>query len=222
MTGPNVAPTAPMVAGKLRFGVHACSGEDPDYPARELLYHSAHTRGWQTPRFCRYPQEVVLRLDRPARVQQIQILSHEYKITQRLEIFVGVPPPGETDPERCSFRRLGHLSFHTNERTNYQARELKTVHINDPAVLIKFVVNGPHVNQHNVYNQARWLCLLAAAALPPLRVGVECSPLPHARRSASSPSTSSASPCPRLPPERRRGCRVSGPSTRRRATLRWR
>jgi len=139
--------------GKLRFSIHSVSGEDPDYPARELLYHSAHTRGWQTPRFCRYPQEVVLRLDRPSRVQQIQILSHEYKIAQRLEIFVGTLPPGEDDVSRCAFKRLGHLSFHSNEKTNFQARELKTVHVSHAAHLVKLSLQGPHMNQHNIYNQ---------------------------------------------------------------------
>ena len=59
-------------AGKLRFTVHSTSGEvrprcdacdlcaetlqlsclqDPDYPARELLFHSPQTRGWQSPRY---------------------------------------------------------------------------------------------------------------------------------------------------------------------------
>lgn len=31
-------------------------------------------------RFCTYPQEVVLRLEEPAKLEQIQILSHEYKV----------------------------------------------------------------------------------------------------------------------------------------------
>jgi hypothetical protein len=31
-------------------------------------------------RFCKYPQELVLRLERPSKVQQIQILAHEYKV----------------------------------------------------------------------------------------------------------------------------------------------
>lgn len=33
-------------------------------------------------RFCKYPQELVLRLERPSKVQQIQILAHEYKVRQ--------------------------------------------------------------------------------------------------------------------------------------------
>lgn len=36
---------------KLRFTIVTFSGEDPDYPVRELLFHSPQTRGWQTPRY---------------------------------------------------------------------------------------------------------------------------------------------------------------------------
>jgi hypothetical protein len=31
-------------------------------------------------RFCKYPQEIVLRLEKPSKIGQIQILAHEYKV----------------------------------------------------------------------------------------------------------------------------------------------
>ena len=34
-------------------------------------------------RFSRFPQEIVLRLEEPSKVHQIQILSHEYKVKFR-------------------------------------------------------------------------------------------------------------------------------------------
>ncbi len=33
-----------------------CSSEDPEFPATELNAHSPHTLGWQSARFCEYPQ----------------------------------------------------------------------------------------------------------------------------------------------------------------------
>jgi hypothetical protein len=36
----------------------------------------------------------------------------------------------DTDPNNCVFKRLGYLSFDSNERSNHQARELKSVHVN--------------------------------------------------------------------------------------------
>ncbi|PNW77316.1 hypothetical protein CHLRE_10g431150v5 [Chlamydomonas reinhardtii] len=145
---------------KLRFTIHACSGEDTDYPVRELLYHSPQTRGWQSPRFCKYPQEIVLRLEQTCKVQQIQILAHEYKIATRVEVFVGAPQnPLDTDPNNCIFKRLGYLSFDSNERSNHQARELKSVHVNVQAFLIRLLIHRCHVNKLNIYNQVGIIAL---------------------------------------------------------------
>lgn len=40
--------------------------------------HASHAT-----RFCKFPQEIVLRLEKPAKVQQIQILAHEFKVSGR-------------------------------------------------------------------------------------------------------------------------------------------
>ncbi|EFJ48806.1 hypothetical protein VOLCADRAFT_104552 [Volvox carteri f. nagariensis] len=155
---------------KLRFTVHAFSGEDTDYPVRELLFHSPQTRGWQSPRFCKYPQEIVLRLEQTCKVQQIQILSHEYKIATRVEVFVGAPPNVlDTDPNNCVFKRLGYLSFDSNERSNHQARELKSVHVNVQAFLVRLLIHRCHVNKLNIYNQVGIIALnlIGEKASPP-------------------------------------------------------
>ena len=49
---------------KLGFTVIQTSGEDVEYPASELNTHSPHTKGWQSPRFCEFPQELGLQLAR--------------------------------------------------------------------------------------------------------------------------------------------------------------
>lgn len=45
---------------RLEFKVIQCTGEDPDYPSDSLNEHGPNAKGWQTPRFCEYPQELVL------------------------------------------------------------------------------------------------------------------------------------------------------------------
>ena len=132
---------------KLAFRIHATSGEDPDYPARELLSHSPHTRGWQSARFCQYPQEVILRLERSSHLRQVQILTHEYKIATRAELSVAMADDG------AAFKRLGHLSFDSNEKSGHQARELKSVHVSTDALLLKITLHRCHVNRLNIYNQ---------------------------------------------------------------------
>lgn len=66
----------------------------------------------------------------------------------------GMPPAGEAvDPDRCVMRRLGHLSFDSNERSQHQARELKSVQVNAAALLVRLVLHKCHINQLNIYNQ---------------------------------------------------------------------
>jgi hypothetical protein len=52
-----------------------------------------------------------------------------------------------------SMRRLGYLSFDSNERSNHQARELKSVHVTVEAELVRLVIHRCHVNKLNIYNQ---------------------------------------------------------------------
>lgn len=96
---------------------------------------------------------MVLRLDHPARIHQIQLLSHEYKIATKIELFTGLLPPGETSLDRAIMRRLGHLSFDPNTASGHQARELKSVHVNVDAAILRVVVHKCHVNKLNIYNQ---------------------------------------------------------------------
>ena len=35
-------------------------GESEGYPVTELLNHTPFSRGWQSSKFCEYPQEIVL------------------------------------------------------------------------------------------------------------------------------------------------------------------
>lgn len=59
------------------------------------------------------------------------------------------------------FKRLGYLSLDSNERSGYQARELKSVYIDSMAMLFKVVLQKCHLNQFNVFNQASLIALNA-------------------------------------------------------------
>ncbi|GAX83265.1 hypothetical protein CEUSTIGMA_g10691.t1 [Chlamydomonas eustigma] len=124
-----------------------------DGPVRELLYHSPQTRGWVSARFPTYPQEILIKLEHASKIQQIQLLSHEYKIATKVEVFVSTAAAGQETSPTATFKRLGYISFDSNERSNHQARELKSVHVNVPATVIKLVAHRSHVNKLNIYNQ---------------------------------------------------------------------
>lgn len=127
-------------------------------------------------RFSQYPQDLTLRLEAPSRLAQIQLLSHEFKIAAKVELLVGIfdsaggaaptaagtaaaataLPPASADPSKASWRRLGFLSFDANDKSNYSARELKSVTLNGtPAHLLRLVFHRCHANSANIYGQAR-------------------------------------------------------------------
>jgi centrosomal protein CEP104 len=84
--------------------------------------------GWQSQRFCVYPQELVLQFPCLVHLKQVQFLVHQSKIPSRIELFAYAPdfanlgaanlvsPSGSAN---VSFARLGHFSLDDNIRTNY-------------------------------------------------------------------------------------------------------
>ena len=79
-------------------------------------------------------------------MRQIQFLSHQYNIASKIEIYI-LPPGSE------KFKKIGYLSLDNNEKSNFQARELKTVYTDYQAVQVKFNLLRCHTNSHNVYAQ---------------------------------------------------------------------
>jgi hypothetical protein len=121
-------------------------------------------------RFSQYPQELTLRLEGAARLAQVQLLSHEYKIAAKVELLVGTFEGGlaavaagagprgaaaaAVDPAKASWRRLGFLSFDSNERSSFTARELKSVALSGtPAHLLRLVFHRCHANAANIHSQ---------------------------------------------------------------------
>ena len=119
-------------------------------------------------------------------LQQLQILSHESKIAARIEIFVsdgggaadreaaaeGVPAAAEEGAAGAAFsrmpwERLGFVGLDDNRGSNFQARELKTVHLERRGSFLRLLLHAPHANAHNRFNQASIVALnLLGAALP--------------------------------------------------------
>lgn len=58
-------------------------------------------------RFCTYPQELGFAFDGTIALSQVQLLSHQFKIAQRVELYVGMGP----EYGRAEFKRLGWAAF---------------------------------------------------------------------------------------------------------------
>ena len=65
---------------------------------------------------------------------------------------------GIGEPE-IRYKKLGYLSLDSNERSNFQARELKSVYIESPALYLKLVLHKCHLNKYNLFNQVGLIAL---------------------------------------------------------------
>lgn len=143
---------------KAKFKIVSYTGEDPDYPVTELLTTSPQSKGWQSARFCDYPQEIIIQFLSPIRIRQIQFLSHQCKIASRIELFSflqdSVYPSND-----LKWIKLGFLSLDPNERSNFQSRELKSVFLDAPCIQLKMHFHKCHMNRYNLFNQVGLIAL---------------------------------------------------------------
>ena len=134
-------------------------GEDEEYSVKELINHTPFSRGWQSARFCNYPQEILLEFPKLIRMREIQFLSHQYNIASKIEIYI-------LAPGNSKFKKIGYLSLGNNEKSNFQARELKTVYTDHQCVQVKFNLMRCHTNIHNLYAQVGLIAISILGEYP--------------------------------------------------------
>ena len=122
-------------------------------------HHNAHAGGWASARFCTFPQDVVLRFSAPCSLKMLKLLSHEFRIATKVELFIGSVPAGTLPPfagcDGVEFETLGHFCFDCNDRSRWRARELKTIYLPKVAegMYLKLRLDVCHLNERNLYSQ---------------------------------------------------------------------
>ncbi|XP_054939792.1 centrosomal protein of 104 kDa isoform X2 [Physeter macrocephalus] len=139
---------------KIGFVVVSSSGHEDGFSARELMIHAPTVSGWRSPRFCQFPQEIVLQMAERCRIRKLQLLAHQYMISSKIEFYVSESLPEYFAPYQAEqFRRLGYVSLCDNEKTGCKARELKSVYVDAVGQFLKLIFHQNHINKYNVYNQ---------------------------------------------------------------------
>ncbi|XP_054439880.1 centrosomal protein of 104 kDa isoform X1 [Pteronotus mesoamericanus] len=139
---------------KIGFVVVSSSGHEDGFSARELMLHAPTVSGWRSPRFCQFPQEIVVQMVGRCRMRKLQLLAHQYMIPSKVEFYVSESLPECFAPHQAErFRRLGYVSLCDNEKTGCRARELKSVHVDAVGQFLKLVFHQNHTNKYNIYNQ---------------------------------------------------------------------
>ena len=143
----------------LNYSVIGSSSEDEDHPLYSLISPEKN-EGWCSVPFCKYPQEIILQLNNPSKLSQINITLHENKIPSKIEFYYYYPKQKNSDEEEekfdynnIPFDKMGYIIPKTNEINNFKAREFKKIKISQNVLYIKLVLYKNYINLENKYNQ---------------------------------------------------------------------
>ncbi|XP_014807914.1 PREDICTED: centrosomal protein of 104 kDa [Calidris pugnax] len=139
---------------KIGFVVVSSSGHEDGFSAKELMVHAPTVNGWRSPRLCQYPQEIVLQLVERCRIRKLQLLAHQYMISSKIEFYISESLPEYFAPYQSErFHRLGYVPLSDNEKTDFKARELKSVYMDAVGQYLKLIFHKNYVNKYNLYGQ---------------------------------------------------------------------
>ena len=139
----------------LKFRIIGASTEDPEHPLFSILSQKP-TEGWNSVRFCLFPQEVLIQFTKPVRLRQINIVLHETKIPSKIDIYHFFPKQYNdffADYNTLTYEKIGYVIPDSNMKSDYKARELKKVFLNENCLYLKLVFHKPHINIYNPFNQ---------------------------------------------------------------------
>ena len=134
------------------------TSQDPFYPLNNLL-SKKNSYGWQSCRFCSYPQEIVVDFHSYVNIKLINLLMHEKKIPSIIEFVNCIPKPmGQKNSFNKSNliytnKSVGFIKLSSNEETNFKARELRKVHVDIFTKRLKLILHKNYSNSFNLFCQ---------------------------------------------------------------------
>ncbi|OAF67288.1 hypothetical protein A3Q56_04880 [Intoshia linei] len=140
---------------KIGFHVVHATSQDDLYKIQQLNTQKPTSIGWRSARYCVYPQTVIIQLNEPVRIRKIQILSHQYIVASKIELFTGNVEVkyDQVSYESAHFVRLGYVTMTDTHDAQISGRELKSINVDTIGMFIKFVLHKNYLNEKNVYNQ---------------------------------------------------------------------
>ncbi|KAK2947150.1 putative Centrosomal protein of 104 kDa [Blattamonas nauphoetae] len=139
----------------LAYDIVAFSSELPERPASNLTKTNEDNHGWQSAPDPTFPQEIMLQFKNgPCHISALHILSHEYKIASKVDLYLGLPTNGSlaASAADCVFFILGHTSFQRLEAKQNQYSELKTINLNTYAQYVRLSFSPNFINAINPNN----------------------------------------------------------------------
>ncbi|CAI2386316.1 unnamed protein product [Moneuplotes crassus] len=139
---------------ELQFRVFSYTSQEDEGKAENLSLNSDYdgNPGWHSQRFCEFPQELIIYFNSPVKLSKLVLLSHQNKISSQVDLY-SYHPSFENAISANKYKRLGKFTLDNNSKSNFQARESKSVYLDTECQYLKFVLSQCHVNKYNIFNQ---------------------------------------------------------------------
>ena len=143
---------------KLNYKILAISSTESDSetssrsstnPQSQINYENP----WSSNRFCAYPQKIILKFETPVNINQILLISHEKRISQKITFSVFCPQLDDPDFSKVIFQEIGYVNLNQNIASNYQVRELKKIFVNIKCLFLRMELDQNYINDYNPFHQ---------------------------------------------------------------------
>ena len=145
-----------MSLPKLDFRLlSSSSSEITEGSLDELKKPLSKSKGWHSSKYCTYPQNIYIAFDTPINLRQINLLSHEKKISEKIS-FYAYCPQGDIsikDYKTIPYLNFGYIKLNDNSNNNFKAREFKKVFVDVKCLYLRIDLNKNYNNGYNPFNQ---------------------------------------------------------------------
>ena len=145
-----------MSIPKLDFRLlSSTTSEDSLGSLQELKKPLSKSRGWHSEKYCKYPQNIYISFATPINLRQINLLSHEKKISQKIS-FYAYCPRGDvniTNYQKIPYLNFGYIKLNDNSDNNFKAREFKKIFVDVKCLYLRIDFDKNYANGYNPFNQ---------------------------------------------------------------------
>lgn len=138
---------------KLNYKIIKLSSSEDSIESN--LKNISFENSWSSEMFCTYPQQIIIQFDSPVNLRQINIISHEKKISEKISFFSFCPQKDISiqNYSAVNYENIGFINFNQNFASNFQTRELQKILINIKCLYLKIELEKNYINDYNPYHQ---------------------------------------------------------------------
>ena len=137
----------------LDYNLIESSSEDSNYKLTDLK----NGKGWQSERFCQYPQCIYIQFTKPVLIKKIEFILHEKNIPTIIRFYSYYPKDEQknflSNYKEVEYNLISLIEANSNENSNFKSREFRKIYPNIKSIFFKLEFDKNYPNMYNLFNQ---------------------------------------------------------------------